>query len=51
MERHRHEQNEEAQVQRPLERVVRAEVVQECDVAARTEHDRGHLSLPRAADV
>jgi hypothetical protein len=48
---YRHEQGEENQVQSPLQRVVRAKMVEGCDVAAQTGHDRGQTSLPRSADV
>jgi hypothetical protein len=46
-----HEQGEETQVQSPLQRVVRAEMVEGCDLAAVSDHDRGQTSLPRSADV
>jgi hypothetical protein len=45
------EHREEAQVQNPLEWIVRTEMVEGCDIGAQTDHDRGQTSLPRSRDV
>jgi hypothetical protein len=46
----RREDGEEGEVQDPLERIVRSEMVERCDAGASTDRDRGQ-AMRRFAEV